>query len=74
MNTTGKAWLVCRQFYDRGTRFLSREEAIAYATALAKRTSGERVEVFECVSNYMASIPVIEEGSDHASTGDPHGL
>lgn len=60
MITTGKAWLVGIQFRPYKERFTKEEDALRYANELAKRIGGEIVEVFECVSNLAAQIPVVE--------------
>lgn len=71
MNTSGKVWFVCRQFYDRGERFKDNDEALRYAEILAKKLGGEHVEVFECTSNLKVDLPVAvmtkEESTDDAT-------
>jgi hypothetical protein len=59
MNTVGKAWMVCRQHYNRGERFRSEDEAKQYAEELARRFCGESVEIFSCAANVAAAIPIV---------------
>jgi hypothetical protein len=59
MNTVGTSWLVCRQFYKNCERFAREEEARAYASKLAEKCLGEKVEVFCCVSNVFVDLPVV---------------
>ena len=59
MNTVGIAWLVCRQYQKNCERFAFEGEARVYADKLAARFIGEKIEVFACVSNVYADIPVV---------------
>lgn len=59
MNTVQKVWIVCRQHYNRGERFHDEKEAVRYAEILAQKLGGETVEVFTCISNLKANIPVV---------------
>jgi hypothetical protein len=69
LDTSKAAFLVTRQFYERGSRFDTRASADAYANALAARLNGEHVEVFECVENRYAAIPVVVvSGQDDAGS------
>jgi len=63
MNTAGKAWIVTRQFYKRGERFDCEVEAKTYAELLAKKIAPERVEIFECIGNFLVEFPVKFEGA-----------
>lgn len=61
MNTAGKAWIVTRQYYQRGERFLDEQDAKTYAKILAQKIAPERVEVFECTENVFVNMPVTTE-------------
>lgn len=67
MNTVGIAWLVVRQFRKEGERFAFEGEARTYAAKLAARLPDEKIEVFACVSNVFAEIPVTTVSSPSAA-------